>query len=76
MIVINVLLIVSNFYVNNKIEYTNEIITQKNQQIEYNKQQINQLESSIQQAKANSELVEKEYNVWVHQNEKLQDILN
>lgn len=73
---VNIFLITQKYSLNNKINNIDEEIKQKQEQINDNKSQIDLLTTAKQEAMQNSELIEKEYKVWIHQNEKLEDILN
>lgn len=73
---VNIFLITQKYSLNNKINNIEEEINQKQEQINDNKSQIDLLTITKQEAMQNSELIEKEYKVWIHQNEKLEDILN
>lgn len=68
--------IIGNVDKNNRIEKLEEEIKQKQIQIVENNSQIELLSTTKEKAMKDSELIDKEYKVWVHQNEKLQDILN
>ena len=73
--VIGCFLFCMKIYVNNKLEEINSNIKEKEQLIMDNDSTINHLQASIEDAAKNNENIEKEYKVWVRQNEKLVDIL-
>lgn len=60
----------------NKIKLLDEDIFEKESLIENNDLQITDLSSKKDELVKNYELVEKEYKVWIHQNEKLENILH
>lgn len=76
LILIDIFFIIGNVDKNNRIEKLEEEIKQKQIQIVENNSQIELLSTTKEKAMEDSELIDKEYKVWVHQNEKLQDILN
>lgn len=76
LILIDIFFIIGNVDKNNRIEKLEEEIKQKQIQIVENNSQIELLSTTKEKAMKDSELIDKEYKVWVHQNEKLQDILN
>lgn len=61
---------------NNKIKLLDEDIFEKESLIENNDLQITDLSSKKDELIKKNELVEKEYKVWIHQNEKLENILH
>ena len=60
----------------NKIKLLDEDIFEKESLIENNDLQITDLSSKKDELVKNYELVKKEYKVWIHQNEKLENILH
>ena len=66
-------------YQSNKLkqeyEEINNNINHLNKQISNNKNTIDEIQNSIEEYKNNNALLNKEYEVWVHQNQKLEKIL-
>ena len=61
---------------NNDISYTIEQIDNNNQLYKDNTNLINELKSELEFTKENNTELIKEYDVWVHQNQILEDILH
>lgn len=72
----NMFLFANNLVIKNKIKSTDISIDEKKIQIDNNKSQIESLVSNKEKVEIENELVEKEYEVWIHQNEKLENLLH
>lgn len=72
----NMFLFANNLVIKNKIKSTDISIDEKKIQIDNNKSQIGSLVSNKEKVEIENELVEKEYEVWIHQNEKLENLLH
>lgn len=76
LIAIDSFLLCTRIFGNKKSEELNRNIEEKEQLIIDNDLKISSLQATIAEAEKNNDNVEKEYKVWVHQNEKLENILH
>lgn len=75
LLIINVFLIFAKTTIDKKALNSNLEYENKNVEIHDNDLHINELKENIEKASKENELIEKEYKVWIHQNEILTDIL-
>lgn len=75
-LIVDAFLFASKIYLDKQIKQLDQTINEKEILIDNNNTQVDLLSSSIDSAIEDSELVQKEYEVWIHQNEKLEKLLH
>lgn len=76
LLTINIFLLCIFLFTNNKTKKLNKNIEEKKLMVEDIDSKIESLQKTIDEVVIDNINVEKEYKVWIHQNEKLENILH